>query len=428
MSDIYPFRCCKDKPGSLVCCVGCYSVFHHSCFKRRGNTRQIDPSKIVCSKECQKTIEDAAQKDIEINRLNGLIRELETKIHITESREEEQRKDFEKKTEALEEEIREKNRHITRLKRNTQEFTDMVCEGEQSYIQQLNEQGEQMQKLNKEIVDVLKANESLQAEAKSLNSDLERMLRDVEELNQIKQSMLVSIGTLTAENEALIIEMKATKLELFSLKSSKAEPAPNIDAPEPEPQPESISHQEVKLRTRKPQMLIIGDNNVRGCLWLSKSINGSLFDLNCQIRRGALFEGLVAEVAKFSHKLNEKDVVVLFMGRQNAIKGKRLDLKLFEDFVRTLPATLFVVTSPFTSARPILNNLIRENNLALGRICRSLGITTLDIFEEVPYGMLDNTTKLNLMKYIWEDLQGRVKATEHGSNQANQTDQDFPQQ
>lgn len=183
------FKCCKNKLFSNYCCIECNSIFHPSCMDRCQQAIKLGGYKILCSLICQTNSNE---------RDDG-------------------RAAFQQEIESLQQEIRDKDRYLDRLKRNSRVFEDEVSDAEKSFALQLERINQRNSTLEDEIKEVRSQAENLTVELKSamdLNQILEEKMRELTTLNR---NMVTTIATLENDNQAYLIEVKELKLNLLNI-------------------------------------------------------------------------------------------------------------------------------------------------------------------------------------------------------------------
>ncbi|CAG9770024.1 unnamed protein product [Ceutorhynchus assimilis] len=108
---------------------------------------------------------------------------------------------MQKEVEELTEEIQEKNKYISRFRRNSQVFEDDLLNYEKEHCDEINTYKKDISRLNTEIIQVLDRNSYIQ-------NDLQRTRESLEGLKVLNCNMKVSIGVPEKENDVLSKETK----------------------------------------------------------------------------------------------------------------------------------------------------------------------------------------------------------------------------
>lgn len=160
-------------------------MFHPSCLERKKSIK-IGGYKIYCSHDCQ--VKDLNSKE----KLANYVAEIEH----------------------LKDECQERDAHIKRLNRQSQQFESDVVDAEKNYTGRLLEQGELIGVLQKQKAELearvvefsLKMSESKEVE--------ERLREKLAEMSEINRNMLTSISTLEQESKACYNELMRAKCAL----------------------------------------------------------------------------------------------------------------------------------------------------------------------------------------------------------------------
>lgn len=176
------FKCCKKDFYNYICVV-CLGLYHPSCMERKGSVMKLGKCKICCSEQCQKEYEGR----------------------------EEEKKTLHQRLEKVENDCKEKDMYILRLKRQSQDFEDEVVNVEGRYVRELVEQKNVIINLNKEIEGLQVRNEQWQREFDEREQSVVKLERDIVELSTINKEMISTIRTLEEGNRCLLNELERIK-------------------------------------------------------------------------------------------------------------------------------------------------------------------------------------------------------------------------
>lgn len=320
--------------------------------------------------------------------------------------------------------INDKVAQINRLNQTAIDSEKTVFSTEQVYIDKLNSQKEQITSLNKEIVSLLERNRNLALRIEDLEGKSAKMTRDLKELNTVKTEMLVSIETLSKDNETYINDLKKINLKLFESENDRLKQ--NCER--------CSSHQEgqlskplsqLKPRVKKPQILIFGNKPcVAGTGRMIKELIGGAFDSNCQYMEKATIQDLVNTFLPLTKKFTKNDFIILFTGIENAVRGQSID----EACLRRLGeaakmSNLIIIAPPFAANRHILNRFLYDVNLSIYKGVNSSTDNTLflgfDIFTEQydrnRYGHASYAAKQSVASCIADEITRWPKPVNHST-------------
>lgn len=240
------FKCCKNKICQNVVCMGCFGVYHSSCIDRKSPVH-VDAHKIICSKDCEKRINDRdreteilAQKVDELKRLNG---DATLEMECVRANLEGQIRHLAAENDRLILENGEMSRHLQRIRGQNHDFEEEVLARERDCEARLSRQDDIIRDLNREVLklshkstglsadhdDALAAERQLEEELSrhkktivDLNREIDRLkesdslLREeiselesgmkeletcVEELRRLNRDLLATMETLRRDNE-----------------------------------------------------------------------------------------------------------------------------------------------------------------------------------------------------------------------------------
>lgn len=175
----------------------------------------------------------------------------------------------------------------------------------------------------------------------------------------------------------------------------------------------------------KHQILILAEQNGGDCGKIMKKATINNFDINCQFKPFAIFEDIVSEYNVLTKNFNKSDYVIIFVGANNAIKGKQISEKCLSDLLNYSKKTnLILVSAPYFNNRPVLNNLIFNENLKLYTFIRNINDSALFIDTNFILknhchdvkGVLKYCDKISIINYIANNAINRKNALISGVN------------
>lgn len=377
---------------------------------------QLDAHKIICSKECDRQRKDREDDSENMAlQLDKLIRETrernETILKIEEVHEERIAELYDE-IKNLTKENKDKDVYIQRLERKSNDFVDEVYNTEQCYVSKIGEQEGKIGSLRKEILGLVQKNSDLREECDRLGAELERIKGEIRECNELRESMLISIETLTEENYAYIGELKQLKCENISLRDRVLAA---------EMQVEQVEEDHLTPGQRLPgrvddmdrvgqcagsgrsgggsvvsvggdvlgvgvggapgdgvesggkhfsRVLVLCDEYGRGLdTFLRKHLmsRGVRYGVEMVIKPGASFAGVVEDIDCLTRHYTSKDYVVVVAGSNDFHRGKYPRFRLMIDKVRKCNHTNVVFLSvPYVLARA--NTRVYKYNVKLSEI------------------------------------------------------------
>lgn len=366
-------KCCKNKEFSNFCCISCMGIFHPSCMERNKDVLRLGGYRIYCSAQCQLKAE--ADEQCDTKRLEEI-------------------DDLKKELNVLRKELSEKDIFIKRLKRRSQVFADEVSEAEDKLNAQLTEQSNRIAELTTEITRLNRIKSELITKIES-DESVTQLNNNIRDLTDTNRQMITSISVLEEENAAYFAEIKQLKQQLDTIeRNSKAAKNPPVF--------ENL----INISTQKickPQILLVGDKNVRGLLSIFKRLTEKKYDINCQMYDNVLFEDRIKACGELIKNFTKNDFVVLFTGVLDAVKGKSIKsaslLRLLEVSCGT---NLFVCGPPLQTNRPILNRIIQQNDFQLQSLLRCYQHSHFIASRVVsPNGALNYSEKGELAQLIY---------------------------
>ncbi|CAG9761200.1 unnamed protein product [Ceutorhynchus assimilis] len=124
---------------------------------------------------------------------------------------------LQEKIESLEKKIREKDKYLERLKRNSQVFEEEVSNAEKTLVLQLKKLNKRNTALEEEIKEIKGSKEKINAELESARDAKQVLEVKIKELTALNRDMVVTIETLEKDNQAYLKETKEIQLKLLSI-------------------------------------------------------------------------------------------------------------------------------------------------------------------------------------------------------------------
>lgn len=353
------FKCCtKLKKTDNYFCIECCNIFHKSCTERT-EFRIIERHKILCSKKC-------------CDKFN----------EITDGQQ--------------------KNSQSKKSRKHTQDFTDDVSDTEQGFLQQIKNKCQEISELNKEISSLNSENLKLTKEIRAITSQYKESSDKLSELDEMSRNMIHTIRTLEEENERCNEEL---------CKLREASSGMGLDSA----RCESIAGKRNNDNTAtKPQLLVIGArDSVIGCGKLLKKYSNSKYDINSQYKTGVMFDQIVEDALEFSRNFTKRDFVIVFVGCENAIRGKSILRDQVDKLILiSKNSNLIVIGSSFACDRKVLNNFIYKDNITAQRSIQNdanhsmyLSINNfMQTYERSSDGKPSYASKVLLCKFLCSQL------------------------
>lgn len=210
-------------------------------------------------------------------------------------------------------------------------------------------------------VDVLtKQKSAVDTQLQSCNNELSITKKKLEELDQLRISLLSSIETLTVQDTLHLAEIKKLKNELANgiinteLTNSSTRTINNIYN-----KPTSTS-------MKKHQILLFGNEScMRGTGAIVKFMCKNKFDINCQYSSSLrTMEELLTDYASLSQRLTKNDYIIMSTGIVDSLRGKLASTSCWTMLSEiSTKSNLIIITPPFANNRKILNNFIFNFNM-----------------------------------------------------------------
>lgn len=249
----------------------------------------------------------------------------------------------------LQEEIKEKDKFIQRLRLSSQDLQDMMADAEHGYIKDINDQKRTISELKEENLAMMERNQKLIVENESVKGKIDEMTSTIEELVNIRRDMIISIETLEQETKLYMEEVKQLKSEKqfknkISVKSSEKENNQKFKS--------LISNQHY---SHKRKILLVTTSHGRDLAYYM-STKLSKYSICSLVKSGADDRVLVHTALEMSEKFTSNDMVILWT--------KEVRLNLIKDFIESTQHTRTVIISqPYRYDIRNANQEIYKNNL-----------------------------------------------------------------
>lgn len=270
---------------------------------------------------------------------------------------------------SLTDELKGKDLCIQRLRRDSKTFENVASEAEDKLTAELEKQNKRIHDLKCQLKALKKNNEDLLQQLKEQNLAHKKLNQDYEESSRLSRNMVVTIDTLERTNDMYLDEIKTIKqtverleLELAGRNKEECKCIHDCNLSK-----KGLENLQVKQNLNvRPQLLVLGNNIIRGTNFTFKSSTKKKYDVNCQWRNSLPFKDLVSEFLEYGSKLSKKDCVVLFVGQENALGGTPIDAPTITKLIKASQCTnLLLVGPPQSPKRPVLNDFVAEQNKIL---------------------------------------------------------------
>lgn len=372
------FKCCKLKEQQNLFCLICKNVFHKSCWNR-GNKKYIvvRDNLIWCSKDCIDRAnpgEDLTCVDDLRNQINELTTEVKEKTayisrlkrssasFVDEAERSEQeylqtidkQKDIIVKLQSrLEEQtaIVQKMKDRTFIDANTQTIVTRKDVGIQvtghikSFMSVASQiEVEQRHKITQKSVDLQSSEMQTDALSASVSSSVQTDLQislvgsaddelsslqsKLNELKNLKESMLTSIETLSVENKWLATEADKLRAELLQWTSGSHASVDRVGSL-PNAGLTSDENTQVDINSRdRPRVLIFGDVSARGIsVNLRNYLDVSSVHIEGVVKTGASLLDISREISVVSLDYTDKDYVIVCLNINNVKEFRSSDFR-----------------------------------------------------------------------------------------------------
>ncbi|CAG9824527.1 unnamed protein product [Phaedon cochleariae] len=343
-----PFKCCKNKEFSNLCCIKCLDVYHPSCIDRKKYSKQLGGHKIYCSESCEKLdAEEKRHKDILQGINSKLKQENHEKMMFIEKLEiqsMERVEELQLTIDKLTVEIKEKDTYIKRIQRRTQDFESEIAEQENRDDRIFKEQMDKMTKLNTELKNLKQKEYMYEEEIETKTLMVRTLENDIKELNILSRNMVETIRIIELQNERYCKELTELSKELNQYKQGDSQykaarvKTSNDKMVIEEMQLEQVDEHHVKRRDNSSET--INNGKLRK---LARVDNGVK---NMEVRNDSKIE--------FGTKLKEdiKNKILILSDQYGRGLGKTLQFHMGCTTVQT-------ITKPNAKYEHIINNAVK---------------------------------------------------------------------
>lgn len=395
------FRCCKSKEFNNYVCVICHNVFHPSCIDRVKDYKLVKGYKIYCSAKCSQTEKNEEKLIKELEKRDRILREKNEDLDKLQDELERVTVESMRHINDLKKELEEKEAHYKREKRRTQDFTDEVYCNEETLTRELNDKNEKIVKLTNQVEVINEKNRILEQNVEEQESKMQELANKLKEFDDLNKEMVNSIKLFEAENRRLENELVKMRTQVKTFSDNTPISAKDI-----------VDQLEINVNMpknhKKKQLLVVGDNNVKGVLTLLKDKTNYEFDINCQRLWRPSMEEIISKGVKCSTNFDKSDFVIIICSPWDAKKGKILHKSSLLELKNIGNRTnLIIIGAPLQRHKHILNFIIEEQNLKLSTIAArdsTDGPVFVPLAVVTNGGILDDAQKENIMEYITKFL------------------------
>lgn len=278
--------------------------------------------------------------------------------------------DLQERIAVLSAENKDRENYIKGLKRRTQDFEDSVYTAEKDFLDTIDRQKADLDRLNIETASLLKQNSDLLEQVIELESKLKSLTREVNECNIVRDNMLTTIETLTEDNRSLVEQWKTTSHkafmlgeELHSLKSGSSHLVNKTDV-----DATGVITLDKESVTRNPcgssklpqprRILVLCDQTGRGIAEAITRHLGSEYQVQCIIKPGAFYADVVDSLEGLVSEFNKRDCVVFMAGANDFEMGRFPRVKDIWCKMKTSTHTnLIFLSTPCTGRRNLLRTM-----------------------------------------------------------------------
>lgn len=381
--DTKKFSCCKQKDFNNGICVGCFAVFHSSCIERKSDVIKLSGNRIYCSLACQekfelqKDREEALLKNIELLRTDNL----------------------------------EKDQYISRLRRNSQGYMDMVQETEEHYIDEIAEQKKIITDLKEKLSQLRNENAELMENVKAFEEKVANLSTEVQELNSLNRNMVSSIRVLESENRDNLMKLSVLERENLVTKNSERIGG-SVGMGEADDGTDSELHQrcpggknsaqsckradkcvDKSFQNRGRLLLLCDETGYSFKNQLLRSV-GNNFRMETIIKPNACFGEVIDSVVGLSHDYTLRDFIIILGGCNDLKNGKYPSFKEINSRVKLCTHTnIIFLTLPYFKQERYLNTNVHKFNLKLEEYS-----SRLNKYAEGKVALVDINNKKRLLK------------------------------
>lgn len=424
MDDGRFFKCCKKPLKSLVC-VTCLNVFHPSCGERIRGFAEIRGHLIYCSDSCKN---EKINDEQTMGSFRAKILDLELCLRQLEQTKDETIQQLESRLDKAVASSEEQKKYIKRQRRLTQEFTEDAELVEGRYLKQIDALETCNRELRRKIIQFEKLNAekniasvatqtnflcqnqfcqtddqedptSALVAAKDINRELQHKIYELEEL---RSRLLISVETLTVENEYFGKEVRSLQNEIQMIldrDSQKAGDSLQAELAQAYSKADTALVHGVgqKRHPRKLQrILVLGDESGKNITATLHRIVGDQFKVSGYLKPYASVSEVSRGIFGMTHDYSFSDFVIVFLHvnynavrRASALKqilalGKYTNLTVCYRYGHGMSRNLM-----YRGVNTVLSNFRIRNNIS---------IRVIDNFE-VGFGYRHNEQTLSQIIY-----------------------------
>lgn len=353
---------------------------------------------IFCCTDCRRYMRDAPNMKKLIHQLESESKGKDNEIEGLELNRRNETSKLKAEIESLNREVEDKNTHISSLEKKIHDFETSVSVTEQDLRAEIGRRKGEISELNRETLRLTHQNNKLSEQIRELEKNELRLKTRLGELSAMKDNFLVSIDTLTKDNEAYANEIKMCNFELFNLReevsSLKIAKTTGLG---------QISARANAPPTKLPQVLIVGNHNVRGLSGMLKRFSGKHMDINSQWKERLTFDEGVELCRVLSKNLSASDYIIYLCGPESAFRGCTIKREKIVDLLNLcINTNLLLVGAPLHRGRPILNRFIQEQNSMFSQAIegRKDNVYFLPTLFTTDRGYLEYNDKLSLVQHL----------------------------
>lgn len=187
-----------------------------------------------------------------------------------------------------------------------------------------------------------------------------------------------------------------TKQPVFDVASRRPDKltVPSVDRVADKSLGDELSKSLSRDETDLPKLLVVGDDNVSGCVeTLNKILNfrDNNYKISSFFKPGAFLDEVVKDVHKLCLDFNHNDRVIIFAGTNNCLKGRKLNSDSLYEALDLLSFTnVSLVGGAYCRDRRVFNDIIFEFNNNLHAL--ALNFMHVEYFDINSYLAIANLT------------------------------------
>lgn len=306
------------------------------------------------------------------------------------------RVNLENEIERLLMEIKERDSHIGRLHRRSNDFGEDVISAEKGFVAKINEQNKEITKVNKEIVLLIKRNNLLTEQITELKTNYDIQTQKLAELNALRNNLMTSIETLSAENDLHVKDLKKANMDLFVLKEEQKIDKKSIQVQtdglfngvtlaatqellQQDIQDSTLLFESAKEVTSDLSMVtgrklfLLGDDvgqNLNTVLKRYLASRNLDFKMETVLKPGACFDNIAKDSLSLIKNYNFDDFLLVFGGSNDLFNNRFPSFKILVNMIRECSFTnLLLFSVPYVKSNYELNCKIYRFNSRLMELC-----------------------------------------------------------